>query len=402
MTTALAGAGAMIPARAAAVQRRPSSLDRFSDLRRHFLFEYYPWYRTDPWDHWNEGGRNPPGEIGSNYMPALGPYDVRSTATLERHARWIAEAGAGAIDVSWWGPDSNENKAVSLLMDVMAAHDIHVAFYVEPYHERHAETYADDLLYLIKNYGDRRHWDCFLLLEHGDGSVGPVFKSFRTILLPTGTDCHGVTSAVKDYAADDIWRRQTDTVREMFRRDFDRLTLLADSSHVGRTEAGGFDGIALFDNYVSPDTWRLHANNCSARNLVFAFQVNPGFDGIVRRNVEPGECYSAPAFSPGGGTYDWTRATDRAAAAEASNSRIVESFNTTVALQTQPGLSNVKAGFFLAYINSFNEWHEGHAFEPMKNWEDLTAHERSIPYHNPDDGAYRLKTLGNLIRGVIE
>jgi hypothetical protein len=38
----------------------------------------------------------------------------------------------------------------------------------------------------------------------------------------------------------------------------------------------------------------------------------------------------------------------------------------------------------------------------MKNWEDLTAHERSIPYHNPDDGAYRLKTLGNLIRGVIE
>jgi hypothetical protein len=96
MTTALAGAGAMIPARAAAVQRRPSSLDRFSDLRRHFLFEYYPWYRTDPWDHWNEGGRNPPGEIGSNYMPALGPYDVRSTATLERHARWIAEAGAGA------------------------------------------------------------------------------------------------------------------------------------------------------------------------------------------------------------------------------------------------------------------------------------------------------------------
>jgi hypothetical protein len=62
----------------------------------------------------------------------------------------------------------------------------------------------------------------------------------------------------------------------------------------------------------------------------------------------------------------------------------------------------VKAGFFLTYINSFNEWHEGHAFEPMKNRADLTSHERSIPYHNPDDGAYRLKTLGNLIRGVIE
>ena len=47
------------------------------------------------------------------------------------------------------------------------------------------ENYARDLLYLIKNYGDRRHWDCFLLHEHEDGTVGPVFKSFRTILLPT-------------------------------------------------------------------------------------------------------------------------------------------------------------------------------------------------------------------------
>ena len=120
---------------------------------------------------------------------------------MERHARWIADSGAGAIDVSWWGPDSNVNEVIPQLMDVMPAHDIHVTFYVEPYTERHAENYARDLLYLIKNYGDRRHWDCFLLHEHEDGTVGPVFKSFRTILLPTGTDCHGVTSPVADYAA---------------------------------------------------------------------------------------------------------------------------------------------------------------------------------------------------------
>jgi hypothetical protein len=403
LKAAATAAGAMaLRGGPSALQRRPSPLDRFSDLRRHFLFEYYPWYGTDPWDHWNEGGRVPPGEIGSNYMPALGAYDSHTVATLERHARWIAESGAGAIDVSWWGPDSNENKAVPLLMDVMAAHDIHVAFYVEPYHDRHAETYASDVRYLITTYGDRRRWDCFLLLERADGSVGPVFKSFRTILLPTGTDCHGVTSAVSDYAPDDVWRRQTDAVREMFKDDFDRMTLLADSSHVGRTEAGGFDGIGLFDNYVTPDIWRLHANNCTARDLVFSFQVNPGFDGIVRRNVAPGECYSPPAFSPGGGTYDWTSAADRARAAAASRERIAESFNTTVALQTQAGLTNVKQGFFLVYINSFNEWHEGHAFEPMRNWSDLTAAERAVGYHNPDDGAYRLHALGDLIRGLIE
>ncbi len=315
---------------------------------------------------------------------------------------WIADSGVGAIDVSWWGPDSNVNEVIPTLMDVMAAHDIHVTFYVEPYTEHHAENYARDLLYLIKNYGDRRHWDCFLLHEHADGTVGPVFKSFRTILVPTGTDCHGVTSPVADYATDDVWRRQTDAIRELLRGDFDRLTLLADSSHVDRTRAGGFDGIALFDNYVAPDIWRLHAENCTSRNLVFSFQVNPGFDSIVWPQTEPDSCYVPPAFAPGGGVYDWTRASERAAAESASRSRIADSFNTTVGLQTSPSLANVKQGFFLVYINSFNEWHEGHQFEPMKNRADLTDAERALGYHNADAGSYRLDTLRGLIQDLFD
>jgi glycosyl hydrolase family 99 len=385
-----------------ALQRRKPLVERFSDLRRHFVFEYYPWYRTDPWEHWPEAGSKPPDTIGSQYMPALGAYDSRSIAVMERHARWMADAGVGAIDVSWWGPDSNVNEVIPTLMDVMAAHDIHVTFYVEPHADDHAHHYARDLLYLIRNYGDRRHWDCFLLLEREDGSVGPVFKSFRTILLPTGTDCHGVTSPVADYAEDDVWRRQTDAIRETLRGDFDRLTLLADSSHAVRTQAGGFDGIALFDNYVSPDIWRLHAENCTIRNLLFSFQINPGFDSIVWPHDEPDTCYVPPAFAPGGGVYDFNRAPDRAAAERASRGRIVDSFNTTVALQTSPGLTNSKQGFFLAYINSFNEWHEGHQFEPMKNRADLTAHERTQGYHNADNGSYRLDTLRGLIEGVMD
>jgi hypothetical protein len=403
LRSAACGAAGLLACGAPAfAQRRPSALDRFTDLKRHFLFEYYPWYRTDPWEHWDEWERRPPAEIASNFMPALGIYDSRAAATIERHARWIAEAGVGAIDVSWWGPDSNVNEVIPLLMDIMAAHDIHVTFYVEPYTDTHASNYARDLLYLIKNYGDRRHWDCFLLHEHADGTVGPVFKSFRTILLPTSTDCHGVTSAVADYATDDVWRRQTDAIRQMLKNDFDRLTLLADSTQVARTQACGFDGIALFDNYVAPDRWRLHADNCTSRNLVFSFQVNPGFDGIVRRNVEPGSCYTPAAFSPGGGSYNWTSAADRDAAARASRSRIEDSFRTTLALQTMPGLSNIRQGFFLVYINSFNEWHEGHQFEPMRDWSELTAAERSLGYHNAEDGRYRLDTLGALVRDVIE
>ena len=400
-SAALATAGLAAGATPAFAQRRPL-LDRFSDLRRHFVFEYYPWYRTDPWEHWPEASSNPPATFGSKYLPALGLYDSRSTAVMERHARWIAESGAGAIDVSWWGPDSNVNEVIPTLMDVMAAHDIHVTFYIEPYAADHARNYARDVMYLIRNYGDRRRWDCFLLLERADGSTGPVFKSFRTILLPTSTDCHGVTTPVSDYAADDVWRRQTDAIRELLRGDFDHLTLLADSSQVVRTEAGGFDGIALFDNYVSPDIWPLHAQNCASRDLVFSFQVNPGFDSIVWPQDDPNTCYVPPAFAPGGGVYDWTRSADRAAAEAASRGRIGASFETTLMLQTRPTLTNARKGFFLVYINSFNEWHEGHQFEPAKNRAELTPAQLALGLHNPDQGDYRLQTLATLIHRVVD
>jgi hypothetical protein len=199
-----------------------------------------------------------------------------------------------------------------------------------------------------------------------------------------------------------VWRRQTDTIRELLRRDFDRLTLLADSSQVVRTQAGGFDGIALFDNYVSPDIWPLHAQNCTSRNLLFSFQVNPGFDSIVWPQDDPNSCYRPPAFSPGGGVYDWTRAADRAAAEVACKGRITQSFQTTVELQTRPGLTNAREGFFLAYMNSFNEWHEGHQFEPAKPRADLTPAELARGYHNGAQGDYRLQTLGALIHRVVD
>jgi hypothetical protein len=386
---------------ALAGQRAPASLAaRFADSHRHFIFEYYPWYAANPFHHWDEAGRRPPIDLASNYMPKLGAYDSGSVKILEQHAKWIGAAGAGAINVSWWGRDSDVDRRIPALMDVMAAHDIKVSFHLEPYRDHHALAYADDIDYLIRQYGERRRWDCFLLLRHADGAAGPVFKSFRTIVPPSVTDCHGRTAAVADFAADPVWREQTDRVRERLAPQFARVTLLADSLDVGRTEAGGFDGIAVYDNYVRPASWRAHAEACSARDLVYSFSVNPGFDGIVRRQVEAGSCYTPPAFEPATTGYDWTKPRDRSAAARASERRIIESFNATLAVQTDPALANARRGFFLVYINSFNEWHEGHQFEPMRDWDDLTRAERAVGYHNPDDGDYRLKVLRRLVRGV--
>ena len=153
---------------------------------------------------------------------------------------------------------------------------------------------------------------------------------------------------------------------------------------------------------MSPDVWPLHTQNCTTRDLLFSFQVNPGFDSIVFPHDEPNSCYVAPAFAPGGGVYDWSRASDRSAAEAVSKDRIAQSFHTTVELQTRPGLTNAKQGFFLAYINSFNEWHEGHQFEPARNRVDLTHDERARGYHNAEQGDYRLQTLRTLITRTLD
>src|SRR5437899_10308615 len=108
-----------------------------------------------------------------------------------------------------------------------------------------------------------------------------------------------------------------------------------------------------------------------------------------------------PAFAPRTARFNWTRAEDRRAAARVSERRIVESFNATLAVQTDSALADAKRGFFLVYINSFNEWHEGHQFEPMKDRADLSNEERALGYHNPDNGRYRLDTLRDLVQEIV-
>src|SRR5688572_9463184 len=49
---------------------------RFPDFRRHFIFEYYPWYGGPPdYDHWDFWNRRPPEDLASPYVPRLGAYD---------------------------------------------------------------------------------------------------------------------------------------------------------------------------------------------------------------------------------------------------------------------------------------------------------------------------------------
>ncbi len=372
----------------------------FPDLRRHFVFEYYPWYGTSPWVHWEQWERNPPTDLAATSVPLLGAYDSRSAKVLEQHARWMADAGVGAINVSWWGPGDYTDRAVPLLMDVMRAHDIHITFHLEPYEPGRAKNFARDVLYLVKEYGERRRWDALLFLDRVDDSNGPVFKTFFTILPEKETDCHGVTREARFYVAPSAWREQIDIIRRELRSSFDHVTLLSDSPDADKTAEAGFDGLAIYNNYIRPSSWPDLAAAATRRNIVFSFNINPGFDSIAPRTIEPDSCYRAPAFEPPADSLDW-RGDGRRRAHSLALQRISESFEATVTLQAERRLSNARKGFFLAYICTFNEWHEGTAFEPAKSWDDLREEERKIGYHNPDDGGYRLKALKSLVRSVV-
>ena len=80
----VAGAEAAVPPGGLAPLPTPAAstlAERFSDLRRHFIFDFYPWYGGPPdYVHWDYLDRHPPLDISSNYMPRLGPYDSRARA----------------------------------------------------------------------------------------------------------------------------------------------------------------------------------------------------------------------------------------------------------------------------------------------------------------------------------
>jgi hypothetical protein len=370
----------------------------FPDLFRHFLFEYYPWYGRDPWRHWDQWGRRPPHDLASNYVPLLGAYDSREPAVLERHARWIAESGVGGVSVSWWGGGSFEDQAAHRLLDVLRDHGLKAAFHLEPYRPDRAARLAEDVLYLLRVFGERRKFDALLLLRDADGREAPVFKTFHTILPRRAPHCRGGTRPVSGYAADATWARQIETVRGLLRRDFPRLTLLADSLHMPRTRAAGFDGVAIYDNTLGPEAYPGIAAEATRAELLFSLNVNPGFDAITPRRLQLSDCYSFPPRVPvPPRPLDLSRPADREVADALARARIAHTLAASLRAQADPASSNARRGFLLVFVNSFNEWHEGHAFEPMKDAAELGAEERLVGYHNPARGDGRLSMLRALL-----
>ena len=221
-------------------------------------------------------------------VPALGPYDSRDAKVIEQHARWIAEAGVGAVNISWWGPGSVEDRAVPLVMDVMRAHDIRVTFHIEPYTTTRGAT------------AGRRP-----AVSHPRVRRAPPMGH-----LPAARGCEAASPGRSSSCSSPTCRRREPTagdgsfpsritprtapiavrsmrVRTVLRADFDPI-VLSDSLDAARNAAGGFDGTGIYNPYIRPDTWRLAGGRLFRRGTLLLVPHQPRIRPLSRPAALPG------------------------------------------------------------------------------------------------------------------
>ncbi|GAA4070895.1 hypothetical protein GCM10022248_44100 [Nonomuraea soli] len=228
---------------------------------------YYPWYDTNPWRHWQQGGQNPPDSVGADFYPALGAYDSGDFAgAVTQHMKWIRQSGAGVLVYSWWGRGGYEDGLARGVMDAAAAQGLKVAWHLEPYAGRTAASTVDDIRYINQTYGTHPAFS----------NAFYVFESLRI------TDW----SALSQVNQSNVILAQT-----------------TDTSKIAH-----FGGMYTYDAIAGATApgWQQAADYARANGLVWAPSVGPGYidDRAVPGNTTP------TLGRDNGATYDreWTNA----------------------------------------------------------------------------------------------
>jgi glycosyl hydrolase family 99 len=271
---------------------------------------YYPWYGNPSvagsYRHWQQGGHTPPADVGADFYPKLGAYDSGDFAgAVDQHMRWIQRSGAGTLVYSWWGQGSYEDNLAPGVLAAAAKYGIKVAWHLEPYGGRTAESTVSDVNYLNSRYGSSPAY--YRDTAHGNRPAFYVFESLRIV------DWTPI-EALKP--ANIILAQTTDT-----------------------SKVAHFGGMYTYDAIAGATApgWKNAGDFCEANGLVWAPSVGPGYidDRAVAGNTTP------TLARENGATYDkeWTNA-------------------ITPSIGGNPDWVSV---------TSFNEWHEGSVLEPASS-----------------------------------
>jgi molecular chaperone DnaK len=196
------------------------------------------------WGLWNlEGAGSPPEDITSDYYPALGPYDVRDTATLAQHFAWMRRAGIGTVAVQWSGPDSMGYLIMPVVLEMAEHYGLSFAPLI-PLLDLDVGGFVSFAEQAVQMYGDQPAW----LRVPGPGSDEP-----RPVVL------------LLPYAAEpdpDVWRPIFESLP---------LTVVVESLDVAWIEIGA-DGLT-FGRFDGGYDWA----RALPEESLYVPAVSPGF-----------------------------------------------------------------------------------------------------------------------------
>ncbi len=286
---------------------------------------YYAWYGTpaldNDWIHWDQNSHVPPQDIASDYYPALGPYSSNDPAVLAHHMAWLRQAGVGVIVVSWWGQGTTEEKPVPLILQTAERFGIKVAFHIEPYNNRTADSLVNDIKYLYKQYGDSPAFFRSAATSTYSPKQGPKGMFFVWCVRYAG-GCTGQTVEAG------YWQKAMDEVHAL-----PQATLvIANITDASWVSGGHFDGLY---NYAS-----LHVEG------------NKGFGWA--RALPPGALY-IPSVIPGFSAKRVGYPADKYVPRD-DGKTYSDQWTAALGTGVQPEMVT---------ITSFNEWHEGTMIEPI-------------------------------------
>jgi len=285
---------------------------------------YYPWYgnpeKDSKWIHWEEGGKNPPMDISSDYYPVLGAYSSADREVVAQHFAWLRAAGVGVVITSWWGPGSNTDKLVPLLLEMGERYGIKVAFLIEGTVTRTAKYLLTDVQYIYQRYGDHPAF-----YRTSQGSLWSSGEKPQGLFLMWGVrfEVEGGEPVEPDY-----WREVMDQIHALP----DGGLMIGDETSGEWVTTGHFDGVYNY-GFLDADMAQNYAYaKALPRGAWYIPGINPGF---IRTH------------SMGYEDFTFTPRRDGEAYAE----RWQAMFDTGMEPQ-------------MVVITTFNEWHEGTQIEP--------------------------------------
>ena len=192
----------------------------------------------------------------------------------------MMKAGADVAVVSWWGrPDKNyttDTQGVStdviipaLLRIADEENYIKIAFHLEPYPSRSAESVREDIEYIIDNYG---HFKSFYRAEDGR----PLFYIY---------DSYHISS---DDWKNILHKDGASTLRAT-KLDSWFIGLWLDRKDGAELQAAGFDGVYTYfasDGFSfgsSTHNWDQMCSFCRKESLTCILSVGPGYNDTLIR-----------------------------------------------------------------------------------------------------------------------